>query len=105
MLLAVFMVAAVTTAPSSTQADDLQGAVAAAPKDVSAYVARKANCNHFLGEEPYDKARAAELNKAMRELKCSTLDRDEARLRRRYAKAPAMLKLIDEAADLSGWAP
>jgi hypothetical protein len=38
------------------------------------YVERKEGCNHFGGEEPYDKARAEEIKKAVEKLKCSSLD-------------------------------
>ncbi|MCW5746449.1 MAG: hypothetical protein KIT36_09645 [Alphaproteobacteria bacterium] len=71
------------------------------PRDASALVYRIVGCNHWGGEEPYDDARKAEIDKAMRELDCDRLDRDEADLRRRHAGDPAVLKALDQAKELA----
>ena len=71
----------------------------AAPHDIAAYIGRRKACNHWAGEEPYDKARAAEINKAVTKLKCGALDADEKVLLRRYRHAPSRLKQIRAAKD------
>lgn len=93
---------ALLLAAAPTQ-DDLRSRVERAPKTVAAFVERRADCNHFLGEEPYDRERAAYLNRVIRELRCARIDQDERRLRSVYRKKPAILRLLDETADLPGW--
>ena len=67
------------------------------PPDASALVYRIADCNHWGGEEPYDDARKAEIEKAMNQLDCNGLSRDEASLRRRYAADRLVLDAFDRA--------
>ncbi len=81
---------------------DINARVARAPKDVGAFIERRTGCNHFLGEEPYDRERAAELDRAIRKLRCDRLDPDERRLRRTYRDKAAILRLLDDAADSLG---
>ena len=66
------------------------------PSPVAQFVERAANCNHWAGEEPYDAERAAEINKAISELRCSSLDADEARLLKRYKGNTAIERAIRE---------
>ncbi|MET0251417.1 MAG: hypothetical protein ABW203_04485 [Novosphingobium sp.] len=81
----------------------LRARVGHAPRAVAAFIERRASCNHFTGEEPYDKERAAYLNRVIRELRCERIDRDERRLRSAYRRRPAILRLLDDTADLLGW--
>ena len=67
------------------------------PRDVRVHIGRQINCDHWLGEEPYDADRRREIDHAVRALRCEVLDREERRLRRRYARSPAVLKAISEA--------
>jgi hypothetical protein len=67
------------------------------PPDASALVYRIVDCNHWGGEEPYDNARKAEIEKAMDQLDCNGLSRDEASLRRRYAADRVVLDAFDKA--------
>lgn len=69
------------------------------PPDIAAYVERRAGCNHWGGEEPYDKERAAEINRWGMKLNCRALDADEKALLRRYRSTPAYLKQIRDARD------
>ncbi|MBC2651721.1 hypothetical protein H7F50_09990 [Novosphingobium flavum] len=73
-----------------------------APPDLRAVVERRLGCNHWGGEEPYDAERAAQIRDAAARLKCRSLERDEARMRSRYARRPAWLKLLRAAADRDG---
>lgn len=81
----------------------LKARVAAGPRKVAAFIERRAGCNHFLGEEPYDAERRAFLEKTIRELRCARIERDERALRRQFRKQPAVLRLLDETAEQSGW--
>jgi hypothetical protein len=69
------------------------------PKEVAAVVMRRADCNHWMGEEPYDKARAREIERAIRQLKCDSLPGDEATLRKRYMDDPKVINALDRAQD------
>jgi hypothetical protein len=73
--------------------------VAGTPHDVAAYTDRREGCNHWAGEEGYDAARRAEINKAIADLKCTALGRDEKILRHRYRHNPAVLGQIKKARD------
>jgi hypothetical protein len=94
--------------PSSVLAEDsldatlkrFNAARRTAPADVGAYMDRAEGCWHFAGEEAYDAARRAEIDRALAELKCSSLKAEEATLRRKYARSPAALAAIDAAASL-----
>ncbi len=94
---------ALLPATNAAPPDDLAQRVAQAPRDVSAFIERRASCNHFLGESPYDEERAAFLAKARRDLRCSRLSEDERNLRRIHRDDPAILRLLDETADALGW--
>ena len=63
------------------------------PSDVRAFVARREECEHFLGEEPYDAARARELERKVKSL-CTGSDAKLARLKRRYAGRAAVMDLL-----------
>lgn len=69
------------------------------PQDIVAYAGRRKQCNHWGGEEGYDKARAAEINRAVAKLNCNALDDDEKLLLRRYRSSPGLLKQIKTAKD------
>lgn len=76
--------------------------VNAQPWRVIAFIERRADCNHWGGEEPYDAERRREIEKNVRDLRCVSVDRDERRLRKRYRNMPAVLAILDETADLPG---
>lgn len=69
------------------------------PADVRVLIDRRADCNHWAGEEPYDRARKREIDKAIRDLRCETVQREETRLRRRYAKLPQVLLALADTRD------
>lgn len=81
----------------------------AMPLEVRTLIARRAYCNHFWGEptnpgsrDPADRGRIRQIEQALRELRCASVEGEERRLGRRYAKAPAILKALDETQD---WLP
>ncbi|WP_260599974.1 hypothetical protein [Sphingomonas endolithica] len=65
------------------------------PAEVKTLIERRAQCEHWAGEEPYDAARAAAIDAALRRLRCATSEADEARLRRRYARQRVVLAALD----------
>ena len=69
------------------------------PADVTAYVDRRSGCNYWPSEPATDKIRKAEIQRHIRELRCATLDREEAVLRARYHGKPELLKAIADARD------
>ncbi|TCP67922.1 hypothetical protein [Sphingomonas sp. PP-CE-1G-424] len=60
-----------------------RAASAGMPADVRAFVAKRTQCDHFRGEEPYDAARAADLDRRMRAT-CTGTDATLARLKRAH---------------------
>jgi hypothetical protein len=69
----------------------------AAPRDVARYIGRREGCNHWAGEEGYDAARRAEINKAIDDLRCTVLDKDGQVLRHRYRHSPAISRALKKA--------
>lgn len=78
---------------AASQAADL-------PADVTAFTTQRETCEHFLGEEPYDAARAAELADAA-EKYCTTLNTQWAQLRARYKDDKAALAALGEESPLA----
>ncbi len=70
------------------------------PKDIGNYISRRDDCEHFAGEDAYDKERAQYLDQMFAELQCNTLGADEKKLRKKYHGKPAMLKWLDEKPNL-----
>ena len=80
--------------------DDLNVLSKGLPHDAGEIVTRIAQCNHWSSGEAHDPARAKEIEGAIRKYGCNTIDRDEARLRKRYAGNSAVLKALDRAQSL-----
>ncbi|BEV00320.1 hypothetical protein [Novosphingobium olei] len=72
-------------------------AVKVAPPPVRALLVRQAGCNHFAGEEPYDKERAAYIDAQVRKLRCRSVEADARALKRRYAGNSSVRRLLAEA--------
>jgi len=54
------------------------------PIDVSALLKKMEECHHWGGEEPYDKARAAEIAKAYKDLKCGNINEELKKAKIQY---------------------
>lgn len=54
------------------------------PQDVAAVIGRIVECNHWGGEEPTNKVRAEEINKAVARLRCDAIEQDQAKLAKIY---------------------
>ena len=81
----------------------LRARVAAQPPAIQSFIARRANCNHWGGEEPYDEPRRREIERAVRDLGCATLRGEEIFLRRYFANRPEILALLTDTEEQSGW--
>ena len=68
-------------------------AAAGMPADVRAFVAKRTQCDHFRGEEPYDAARAADLDRRMRAT-CTGTDATLARLKRIHHRDRAAMQAL-----------
>jgi hypothetical protein len=93
--IAIGLAVAAGLATSGRAADELAGL----PKDAAAVVIRIEVCSHFANEEAYDKARARQIARVIRQYRCDIIDRDEAKMRKRYADDPNVIKALDGAPD------
>lgn len=64
---------------------------------VARFVERAEMCEHFAGEEPYDDARRAEIDRNLNELRCTTIRRDGEALKLSRRERPEDVRRIDEA--------
>ncbi|MDQ6683601.1 MAG: hypothetical protein M3Z16_00600 [Pseudomonadota bacterium] len=78
-LLAALLLLTPAWAPADEAAD------ARLPADVRSFLERREACDHWGGEEPYDKARAAEIARGVAR-DCRGTDRQLALLKQRYAQ-------------------
>jgi hypothetical protein len=67
------------------------------PKDLSQWISRMTDCDHWAGEEPYDQQRAEEIKNAVDRLKCNDLQAEEAALRKKYRAKPEVIRKFDNA--------
>ena len=64
---------------------------------MSRFVERAQMCEHWMGEEPYDDARRAEIERNISELRCATLRRDGEALKLSRKDRPEDLRRIEAA--------
>ncbi len=74
-----------------------QNAMRHSPPDVRAVAERWQGCNHWAGEEPYDKDRERQILAAANQLRCTVLERDDATLRRKYQGRHDLIGILNEA--------
>ena len=67
------------------------------PKQVQQFNKRQIECNHWAGEEPYDKERIKEITTAIAHLKCKTLVIDEKKLLKKYQSRLDVIESINKA--------
>lgn len=60
-------------------------AIATLPGDVRRFIARYDECQHWMGEEPYDADRKREIERGVAK-SCKNIDPTGDRLKRRYAR-------------------
>jgi hypothetical protein len=66
----------------------------ALPPEVRRFVERRMECDHWTGEEAYDKARGREIEANIRDLRCDRIDRDDQRLVKRYSGRTEVLEAL-----------
>lgn len=103
MLTWLFALALAQDIPGEVEAQLIRARVAAQPAAVREFIERRAMCNHFMGEEGYDRQRRRDLARAIRELRCLSIDRDEAALLRSFAARADTVALLIETRDILGW--
>jgi hypothetical protein len=86
MLMLLAAAAAAAGCATATWSDDA----------VDRFVERAQMCEHWMGEEPYDDARRTEINRNLRELRCTTVRRDGEALKVSRRERPEDLRRIDE---------
>jgi hypothetical protein len=64
---------------------------------VSRFVERAEMCEHWAGEEPYDDARRAEIDRNLNDLRCTSITRDGEALKISRRDRPEDVRRIDEA--------
>jgi hypothetical protein len=67
------------------------------PKQVKLFNKRQIDCNHWAGEEPYDKERAKEINAAITKLRCDAWEGEERRLGKKYGARASVIDSINRA--------
>jgi len=97
------MIALLMFAQIASTAAAMHAQVARAPGPVRAFIERRAGCNHFAGEEAYDRDRGRDIERALRALRCGRLEADERVLRARWRQRPDLLRLLTATADALGW--
>jgi hypothetical protein len=72
------------------------------PKEIRDFIDRRANCNHWYGEYPYDEERKEQIAAALMVLQCDRLRKDERLLHRRYIRNDTAIKALEVSKD---WSP
>jgi hypothetical protein len=66
------------------------------PPEVTEFLYRRSQCEHWSGEDPYDASRSAEIETALQDFRCHTVEADEAQIRNRYVRSRAVMKALME---------
>ena len=65
------------------------------PSNVQRFMVKRADCEHWIGEEGYDAPRKREIERAVR-LTCTGVDRELDRLRKTYRRNPRVLAALKD---------
>ena len=71
------------------------------PTDIANFIARSESCYHWLGEEPYEAERAADIKKNVSE-SCDDLSKRLVKLKARYSRNRKVTLLLNEFDPKSG---
>ena len=102
-MLAMFLALHLLHLPTTGDEQSLHRRVAALPQSVRELIERRAMCNHWGGEEPYDTQRRRQIEQAFADLRCATVPGEASFLRRYFAASSEVAELLDRTADESGW--
>ena len=67
------------------------------PEEVIAFIERMVECNHWAGEDPYDKERAEQIRKAIENARCDSLASEKKVLELKYKENKKVLDAIGKA--------
>jgi hypothetical protein len=90
-LAAFFLLAVVSVVPHGHAADTTTAS--GLPSDVAEFRKRRDLCDHFRGEDPYNKERRKFLEENLKKY-CVGIDRDLASLKKKYNNSDAVLKAL-----------
>jgi hypothetical protein len=93
LVFCTILMLAVASAETARPADSIEPKL---PAEVRALLARRLECHHWAGEDPYDADRARHISRAIARLKCEHIARDEAALRRKHATSSSVLNALEE---------
>ncbi len=68
--------------------------------DVAQIVERIVYCNHWLGEDPYNKDRKKDIDSALKEYKCATVEKDRTSILKKYSKDSKVKAAVENADNL-----
>ena len=94
----MYLPSGVNTAPFCPQVKKIANGQ---PEDVVEFIERTVECNHWAGEEPYDRERAEQITKAIKNARCDGLVSEEQALKLKYKKDRNILDAIKKAKDLN----
>ena len=80
---------------------EVKAIIAGLPNDLKSFISRTVACNHWSGEEPYDKERAEFIRKAVEKAECSKLEKDEDSLRSKYKANKKFNEAIQKSKDIA----
>ena len=106
MFLLSILIAGAQTAPSTAPLVDVvtpevKVRIESAPRDVAAFIDRRAGCNHFGGETGSgDPEREQQVLEAVTELRCDEIEADERSLQRAYREQSEVLDLLEQTRDV-----
>ena len=69
------------------------------PSGTEDLLSRITSCNHFAGEDPYDKERADFIDESVKRLKCAEIEKDKELLLKKNPKKQIKLKKAFESAE------
>ena len=99
-LLLTFALSAATFANEVSSLPQVKNITDGQPEDVVEFVERTVLCNHWAGEEPYDKERAEQIRKAIKNARCDSLAYEEQVLKLKYKQNYNALDAIRKAKEL-----
>lgn len=66
------------------------------PKEVISILERVDGCIHFGSEEPYDEQRKNEILRAVKKLKCDSIDKDRSVILKKYKNQNSIINKINK---------
>ena len=99
--LALYMIQA---AGPDAEWEQLKARIELAPREIAAFIERRAGCNHLDGEAGSGfPEREAWVQAQREELRCNSIDPDEQALRVKFRSNPEIVQLLDATQDLRPW--